>query len=117
MKVVNAEVVNVIEETGQVLVKITIEDDDGYVEEFVMDLWEISDASLFAETLHRWKTYILPRRKKVHNLVKKKGDTQTVQDFIKALKGLKVEATDTPNTVKYKILQKVQNILNKLEQG
>ncbi|MHC1624450.1 MAG: hypothetical protein ACXQS2_00335 [Methermicoccaceae archaeon] len=115
MRVVDAEIHNIIEDTGQILVRVVLEDDDGHVEDFAIDFWEMLDPDKFAKILHNWKTDILPKRKKVHNLVKVKRDIQTIQDFITALKDIRVESTDTPDAVKKKILQKVQNILNKIE--
>jgi len=115
MRVADVRIVGFVEEEGQALVEVVLEDDDGHIERFVMDFWEMLDTEKFARILHNWKTNILPKRKKVHNLIKVKRDMQSINDFIAALRNLRVEATDAPDTVENKILQKVQKVLDRIE--
>jgi len=115
MKVKDICISGIVEEYGQVIVKVVLEDDDGHTDEFGIDLWEMLDTEKFAEVLYRWKTHIMPMRKKVHNLIKVKKDIQTVQEFIEALKGITIERTDTSDAIKSKVLKKVQNVLDKIE--
>lgn len=66
MKIVGVDIVGVVEETGQVIVSITLEDSDGYRDSFMIDAWELLDTQEVAKILYRWKTTILPQIGRAH---------------------------------------------------
>jgi len=115
MRVVDVKVFRIVEETGQVLVEVTLEDTDGTTESFVMDLWEMLDTDKFAEILHNWKTYIMPMRKKVYKKIKVEKKLDTIYALLNSLVGITVDTTDTPNDVKRKILGKASSYIDKFE--
>ena len=93
----NVEVLHEIPETGQKLIKVQLEDEEGHQEEFAIDLWEMLDEEHFAEILANWRDRILPLRKMVKNIPLQEAKQ------IEELAGLEIDELDDKETIKLKI--------------
>ena len=96
--------VNMEMEDGQKLIGITLEDDTGYQESFVIDLWEMLDEEHFAEILMNWRDRILKMRK-----LAKKIPLQQAQ-LVSELAGVEIDDKDDKESIKAKILDKIAKI-------
>jgi len=93
-----------IPETEQKLVKVVLEDDEGYTDGFVIDLWEMLDEERFAEILVNWRDNILPKRKMVKNILLQEAKQ------IEELTGLEIDESDDKENIKLKIKDVIDKV-------